>query len=51
MTISHHTYQLYRDIMIGLMVVHFWDLYAARAEKVMWQAAKEVLEEDERRGQ
>lgn len=45
MTISHHTYQLYRDIMIGLMVVHFWDLYAARAERIMWQGAKEVLDE------
>lgn len=43
MTISHHTYQLYRDVMIGLLVVHFWDLYAARAGEVMLEEAKEVL--------
>ena len=51
MTISHHTYQLYRDVMIGLLVVHFWDPYAARAGVVMMEEAKEVIEDvrEERR--
>jgi hypothetical protein len=34
--ISVNMYRLYRDIMIGLLVIHFWDLYAEKeAERLL----------------
>jgi hypothetical protein len=32
--------------MIGLLVVHFWDLYAARAALVALEEAKEIIADD-----
>lgn len=46
MTISHHTYRLYRDLMIGLLVIHFWDLYAARAAEAVVEDVKDVLDDE-----
>lgn len=45
MTISLNTYRLYRDVIIGLLIVHFWDLYADRAARAMMEEIKEGVEE------
>lgn len=45
MTISLNTYRLYRDLIIGLLVVHFWDLYAERAGRAMVEEMQEGVEE------
>lgn len=41
--ISLNIYRLYRDIMIALLIVHFWDLYAEKeAERLLREMKDEA---------
>lgn len=43
-TISLNMYRLYRDIMIGLMMIHFWDLYAEKEAERLLKEVEQGIE-------
>jgi hypothetical protein len=45
-TISLNMYRLYRDIMIGLLAIHCWDVYAEReSQKALALIAEQMKQE------
>ena len=45
--ISLNVYRLYRDIMIGLLAIHCWDVYAERENQKVLPMVEEGVEQIE----